>query len=224
MAIIETDDINHSLPRLEMRMSKATFWWSQITVITVTFPLWDCSACFFVQHSFFCFQDATCMIHREPLTPSVYGNAWQIAAGGMKKWICACTHTFFPLFCLSFSDAPNQSFTSKLYNKCAKFTRKQLRKMHPQLYYSNQNKTVCSLVCICCDTQHQWGTLKTNRKLALDSSKQNINMMHWFKILINVILRTAWGITDLLKEEITHNVFVNGRIMFLFILFFWKLS
>lgn len=32
------------------------------------FPLWYCSAWFFVQHTFFCFQDAISMI------PSVYGN------------------------------------------------------------------------------------------------------------------------------------------------------
>lgn len=160
MAIIEIDDITHSLPILEMRMSKATFWWSRITVITVTFPLWDCSACFFVQHSFFCFQDAICMIHSEPLTPSVYGNAWQIAAGGMKKWICACTH-YFRIFVFLFLKLQ----INLLHPDCiTKFTRKQLRKIHPQLYYSNQKKTVCSLVCICCDTQHPWGTLKTNRK------------------------------------------------------------
>ncbi len=162
MAIIEIDDITHSLPRLEMRISKATFWWSWITVITVTFPLWDCSACFFVQHSFFCFQDAICMIHREPLTPSVYGNAWQIAAGGMKKWICACT--FFPLFCLSFSETPNQSFTPDCIINVQNLLGSSWEKSIHSCITPIKKKMVCSLVCICCDTQHPWGRLKTNRK------------------------------------------------------------
>lgn len=151
--------------------------------------------------------------------PSVYGNAWQIAAGGMKKWICACTHSF-RFFCLSFSETPNQSFTSKLYNKCAKFSRKQLRKIHPELYYPNQKKTVCSLVCICCDTQNPWGTCKRKKQTNRKTCPWFLQTEHRFKILINVTIRTVWGITDLLKEEIPHNIFLKGKIMLVYFLFF----